>query len=69
MSEEPRIERTDGRWFMVVGGEASPMDGTVCSALNSKLARMTEAQRRSRALGQLAEMDSDLLPPTPPIAP
>lgn len=47
MSEasDPIIQRHNGVWYMVVGDQASPLDGVTAAILNAKLARMTEAQR------------------------
>lgn len=64
---EATLERHNGRWFMLVGDEASPMDAVIEHALNAKLARMTEAdravrERRDKALSDLAEMDGEILP-------
>jgi hypothetical protein len=61
------IELRDGRWFMIIGDEASPMDAVISSMLNAKRARMLEAQRtgqdrRARAMADLAEQDGELLP-------
>ena len=63
----PTLERHNGRWFMFLGDEASPMDAVIEHALNAKVARMTEAdramrERRARALSDLAEMDGEMLP-------
>ncbi len=42
---DAHIERHNGNWYMIIGDEASPIEGATAMVLTAKAARMVEARR------------------------